>query len=121
MLDTRNGGDAQASRYSLNLEWGISEGLIYENVELTEFDIREVIRKGCGQIKSAFGLDFGFTDPNAFICCAVDPGLNKIYVFDEWYKVGTTNKQIAEQIKLMGYGGQKIICDSAKKFGTQPR
>lgn len=95
-------------------DWGISEGLIYENVELAEFDIKEVIRKGCGQIKSAFGLDFGFTDPNAFICAAVDPGLNKIYIFDEWYKSGTTNKEIARQIKEMGYGGQKIICDSAE-------
>ena len=95
-------------------EWGISEGLIYENVELAQFDIREVIRAGCGQIKSAFGLDFGFTDPTALICAAVDPGLNKIYVFDEWYKTGTTNREIAEQIRLMGYGGEKIICDSAE-------
>ncbi len=38
----------------------------------------------------------------------------KIDVFDEWYKRGVTNKIIAEQIKRMGYGGQRLICDSAE-------
>ena len=47
-------------------EWGIAEGLIYTNVVCEEFDVDE-IRKIKG-IKSAFNLDFGFTDPNAFVC-----------------------------------------------------
>ena len=93
-------------------EWGIAEGLIYTNVICEDFDINEV-RKISG-IKSAFNLDFGFTDPNAFVCEMVDNAAKRIYIFDEWYKTGVTNKIIAEQIKAMGYGGQKIICDSAE-------
>lgn len=93
-------------------EWGIAEGLIYTNFRQADFDIQE-IRQITG-IKSAFNLDFGFTDPNAFVCEMVDNTARKIYVFDEWYKTGTTNRQIAEQIKAMGYGGQRIICDSAE-------
>jgi len=93
-------------------EWGIAEGLIYTNFEQVDFDPNE-IRKISG-IKSAFSLDFGFTDPNAFICSMVDNSAKTIYIFDEWYKTGTTNQQIAEQIKAMGYGGQRIICDSAE-------
>lgn len=93
-------------------EWGIAEGLIYTNVVCEDFDINEV-RKISG-IKSAFNLDFGFTDPNAFVCEMVDNAAKRIYIFDEWYKTGVTNKIIAEQIKAMGYGGQKIICDSAE-------
>lgn len=93
-------------------EWGIAEGLIYTNIEQADFDIDEV-RKTPG-IKAAFSLDFGFTDPNAFICSMVDNTNMIIYVFDEWYQTGTTNQKIAEQIKTMGYGGQRIICDSAE-------
>ena len=93
-------------------EWGIAEGLIYENYIMQDFDVDE-IRKTEG-IKSAFNLDFGFTDPNAFVCELIDNTNMKIYIFDEWYKSGVTNKVIAQQIKDMGYGGQVIICDSAE-------
>lgn len=93
-------------------DWGIAEGLIYTNVRVEEFDVDEIQKiKG---IKAAFNLDFGFTDPNAFVCEMVDNAAMRIYIFDEWYKTGVTNKTIAEQIKKMGYGGQRIVCDSAE-------
>lgn len=91
-------------------DWGIAEGLIYTNVECRDFDVEE-LRKTEG-IKSAFGLDFGFTDPNAFVCMLYDE--STIYIFDEWYATNTTNKEIARVIKDMGYGSQKIICDCAE-------
>lgn len=93
-------------------EWGIAEGLIYENVVCEEFDINKV--RAIPGIKAAFNLDFGFTDPNAFVCEMVDNKAMRIYVFDEWYKTGVTNKVIAQTIKDKGYGGQKIICDCAE-------
>lgn len=93
-------------------EWGIAEGLIYTNVKFENFNIDE--KKGLPGIKVAFGLDFGFTDPNAFTCLLVDNKNLKIYVFDEWYRTGVTNKIIAQAIKDKGYGGQRIICDSAE-------
>lgn len=95
-----------------NGDWGIAEGLIYENVVFDEvFDVEE-LRKKKG-VKAAFGNDFGFTDPNAFICCLVDNADMRIYIFDEWYQTGVTNKVIAQKIKTMGYGSQQIICDCA--------
>lgn len=93
-------------------DWGIAEGLIYENFRIEDFDVDE-IRKIPG-IKSAFNLDFGFTDPNAFVCEMVDNTNMNIYIFDEWYQTGVTNKIIAAKIKEMGYGGQVIVCDSAE-------
>ncbi|MDD5987310.1 MAG: PBSX family phage terminase large subunit [Eubacteriales bacterium] len=93
-------------------EWGIAEGLIYENAVQEYFDVDEV-RKIDG-IKAGFGLDFGFADPNAFVCSLVDQSSMTVYVFDEWYKTGCTNKEIARQIKDMGYGGERVICDSAE-------
>ena len=94
-------------------EWGIAEGLIYTNFEQADFDVAEV--KKIPGIKAAFSLDFGYTDPNAFICSMVDNNAKVIYIFDEWYGMeGVTNQVIAQKIKDMGYGGQRIICDSAE-------
>lgn len=93
-------------------EWGISEGLIYENFKVERFD-PDFIRRQKG-MKSAFGLDFGYTDPNALVCMLVDMENERIYVFDELYETGLTNTQIANRIKDMGYGGQRIVADSAE-------
>lgn len=93
-------------------EWGIAEGLIYEKVSVQNFDVDKI--RGIPGIKSAFNLDFGFTDPNAFVCELVDNKNMKIYIFDEWYQTGVTNRVIAQKIKEKGYGGQVIICDCAE-------
>lgn len=93
-------------------EWGIAEGLIYPNHRVEDFDVDEV--RAIPGIKSSFSLDFGFTDPSAFVCAMVDNTAMRIYVFDEWYKRGATNKTIAQAIKDKGYGGQRITCDSAE-------
>lgn len=93
-------------------DWGIAEGLIYENVEQKDFDIDDIRTKD--GVIACFGLDFGFTDPTAFVACMVDNSTKTIYVFDEWYKTKVTNKQIAESLVQLGYGSQLIICDSAK-------
>lgn len=95
-----------------NGEWGITDGLIYDRVEMRGFDV-DALRKVEG-IKSAFGLDFGFTDPTHFACALIDNSEMVIYIFDEWRQVGVTNKEIAQRIKSMGYGGQRIVCDSAE-------
>lgn len=92
-------------------EWGVAEGLIYTNVVYEGFDADEIRR--INGIKSAFGLDFGYTDPNAFVCMLVNNAAMKIYIFDEWYQNGVTNKIIVQQIQSMGYGGERIICDCA--------
>ena len=92
-------------------DWGVSEGLIYENVEVGDFDIDELRRSG---FKGAYGLDFGYTDPNAFVAMLIDNDKKVIYIFDEFYKTGITNKQIAEEIKRKGYGSERIICDCAE-------
>ena len=93
-------------------DWGIAEGQIYTNYKIEAFDVDEV--RQIPGIKAVFNLDFGFTDPNAFVCEMVDNTNMKIYIFDEWYQTGVTNKVIADQIKRMGYGNQRIICDCAE-------
>lgn len=93
--------------------WGVVEGLVYENWKEQEFNV-DVIRGQTG-IKSAFGLDFGYTvDPTALVCMLVDMANKKIYIFDELYETGLTNQQLASRIIDMGYAKEKIRADSAE-------
>lgn len=95
-------------------EWGIVDGLVYENWEEKLFDIEEI--KKISTINSAFGLDFGYVnDPSALFCGLIDIPLKSIYVFDEMYKKGLSNEKIAENIHQMGYAKEKIVADSAEK------
>ena len=94
-------------------EWGIAEGLVYENWEELDFDYKEISkRKG---VISTFGLDFGYTnDPTAFIALLVDDINKEIYIFDEHYQKAMSNSMIAEMIKYKGYSKERIIADSAE-------
>ena len=94
-------------------DWGIIEGLVYENWEERLFSIDEV-RKTPG-IKSAFGLDFGYTnDPTALFCGLIDTSSKTLWVFDEIYKPGMSNEDIAAAITEAGYAKERIRADSAE-------
>ena len=94
-------------------EWGIAEGLVYDNFTEKEFDVQEVSKKQ--GVISTFGLDFGYTnDPTAFIALLVDKSESTIYIFDEIYKKALTNKDIYNEISYKGYTKEKIIGDSAE-------
>lgn len=93
--------------------WGVADGLIYENWKEETFDVNEISKRS--GVVSAFGLDFGYTnDPTAFFCGLLDIENKQIYVFDEIYEKAMSNKKIAETIRSMGYGKERIIADSAE-------
>lgn len=93
--------------------WGIVDGLVYENWEEIAFNLDEV--KQIPNVRSVFGLDFGYTnDPSALFCGLIDLSDNKIYVFDEMYEKGLVNAKIFEKISEMGYAKEKIKADSAE-------
>lgn len=90
--------------------WGIVEGVIYENWKEQEFKLDDI--RHC---KSAFGLDFGYTnDPSAFFVGFLDLENKKLYVWDEFYEKGLSNKRIFEKISSMGYLKERIIADCAE-------
>lgn len=94
-------------------DWGIVEGLIFENWEEKAFDIDKV--RKMASVKSAFGLDFGYTnDPSAFFCGLIDVTAKTIWVFDEIYKKGMSNEAIYAEITKAGYAKEKIRADSAE-------
>lgn len=93
--------------------WGIVDGLVYENWKEQDFDIDEV--RSRKDIISAFGLDFGYTnDPSTLFCGLLDLQNKQLFVFDEMYEKGLSNKKIADTIKDMGYGKERITADSAE-------
>ncbi len=94
-------------------DWGIVEGLIFENWEEKAFDIEEIRR--LKSVKSAFGLDFGYTnDPSALFCSLVDTVSKTIWVFDEMYQKGMSNERIASEITAMGYRKERIRAEAAE-------
>ncbi|WP_318773060.1 terminase large subunit [Bacillus gobiensis] len=94
-------------------EWGIAEGAIFTNWREFAFDKSEIIKRP--GVKSAFGLDFGFTvDPTAFPASIVDPKNREIFIFDEIYEKGLLNNEIADAIKNKGYQKEIIIADAAE-------
>ena len=94
-------------------DWGVVDGLVYENWKEQVFDTSEITRRAT--VKSAFGLDFGYTnDPSAFICLLVDETAREIYVFDEMYQKGMSNDDIGEEMVRRGYSKERIRADSAE-------
>ena len=93
--------------------WGIAEGLVYENFIEQEFDYMDISKRAGA--KTVFGLDFGYTnDPTAFIAAIVDQENKELYIFDEHYQKAMTNEDIANMIKYKGYSKETITADSAE-------
>lgn len=94
-------------------DWGVIEGLVYENWTIEAFDVEALVKQT--NISSAFGLDYGYTnDPSALFCGLVDKVERVIYVFDEFYKKGMLNRDIAAEVKRMGYQKEHITADTAE-------
>lgn len=94
--------------------WGIVEGLVYENWKEELFDIEDI--KEIKGIHSVFGLDYGYTnDPSALFCGMLDLAGKRLFVFDEMYKTGMSNKAIAVEIKRKGYEKEVIRADRELK------
>lgn len=92
-------------------DWGVVDGLVYERWKEQSFIMQDLPKDA----QSAFGLDFGYTnDPTAFFCGFLSLSERKLYVWDELYKKGLSNKSIHSEIVRMGYGKERITADSAE-------
>lgn len=90
--------------------WGIVDGLVYERWIEKDFILSDI--RHC---KTFCGMDFGYTnDPTAFVIGFIDTNKKEIWIWDELYKKGLVNREIALEIESMGYKKEKITCDSAE-------
>lgn len=105
--------DPRRARVFCDGEWGVSEGLIYDNWTEEDFDYLDILKQP--DIKTAFGLDFGYAVSfNAFVAVLVDLKGRKLWIYDEMYEKGLTNIDIAKKITKMGYGKEEIWADAAE-------
>lgn len=92
--------------------WGVVDGLVYENWKEQDFNIDDIKSK---DTISVFGLDFGYTnDATALFCGILDLKAKKLWVFDEMYKKGLSNKDIYDNVVKMGFVKEQIIADSSE-------
>lgn len=85
--------------------WGIIDGLIFENWEEKEFTLLDLNK----QCKTFCGMDFGYTnDPTAFLIGFIDTNKKEIWIWDELYKKALVNREIASEIESMGIERQIV-------------
>ena len=90
--------------------WGIVEGSVYENWKEEEFTLDQVVN--CDSVD---GIDFGYTnDPAAVFIGFIDTEHKKLYVWDEVYKKGLSNKRLYEEIESMHYQKKSFTADCAE-------
>lgn len=93
-------------------DWGVAEGLVFENFTVEDFDVPNVIK---ASDKVVHGMDFGFThDPTAFAEAAVNFKSKDIYIFNELYQQGMTTDDILNWLVEHDYRNSDITADSAE-------
>ena len=96
-----------------NGDWGVVEGLVFENFEVRDFNINETIKR-VGETTA--GLDFGFThDPTTFPRLAVDLKNKELWIYAEHYEHAMTTDDIFEMIKRNDMLDAYICADSAEQ------
>ena len=82
----------------------------------TNLKIREITDKEIKQFDNILdGNDFGYAvDPNCYLQMHYDKTRKRLFIFNEIYKVGMSNKQLALEIKKIKIGHSYITCDSAE-------
>ena len=94
-------------------DWGVAEGLVFENFEVKEFDW---VKKLKDKQVVAHGSDFGFTqDPTTLVSTIVDTQNKELWIYDEYYQRGMLTDEIYQMYLDKGLKNAKIIADSAEK------
>lgn len=83
------------------------------NYTVRDLDISDLRTRGLTPLA---GLDFGYVnDPTAIVCSLLDEDRKTIYVYNEYYRTGLLNNEIADILKGMGLSKSTIIADSAEQ------
>jgi len=94
-------------------DWGVAEGLVFENFEVKEFDWVKKLKE---KQVVAHGSDFGFTqDPTTLISTIVDLKNKELWIYDEHYQRGMLTDEIYQMYLDKGLKNAEIIADSAEK------
>lgn len=96
-----------------NGDWGVVEGLVFENFEVMDFDPIQKIKE---VNETTAGMDFGFThDPTTLVRSVVDLKNKELWIYGESYQHGALTKDIMQMITEAGLKESYIAADSAEK------
>ncbi|MGK8461430.1 PBSX family phage terminase large subunit, partial [Staphylococcus epidermidis] len=94
-------------------DWGVAEGLVFDNFEVKEFDW---VKKLKDKQVVAHGSDFGFTqDPTTLVSTIVDTQNKELWIYDEYYQRGMLTDEIYQMYIDKGLKNAEIVADSAEK------
>lgn len=94
-------------------EWGVAEGLVFDNFSVVDFNIDQTIQR---INETTAGLDFGFThDPTALVCSVVDLEKKEIWIYREHYQRGMLTDAIVKMLKDNQLDRTLLTADSAEK------
>ena len=93
-------------------EWGVAEGLIYDNWRVDSIDLSKLDNKD--KLVLCNGGDFGFNDPTTFIRSAVDIDNKKIYIYEEYWNQFMTVDDMEELLKKHKLDKVQFIVDNAR-------
>lgn len=93
-------------------EWGVAEGLVFENFKVVNFDPIQKIK----EIQEVtHGQDYGFTnDPTTHVSSIVDLENKEIWIYDEHYELAMTTQNIFDMVNKKGALNAPITGDSAE-------
>lgn len=106
-IEKRASVDANFRRIHIDCEYGNYEGLVFPEITLID-DLPE-------QGRTAYGLDFGYTNDPASVIKVMQQGDN-LYLHEEIYQTGLSNAQLAARMKGQGIrlNFDTIYADSAE-------
>jgi phage terminase large subunit len=100
------------ARIVCNGNWGVAEGLVFENFEVKDFDIDATIKR-VGL--TVHGMDFGFRhDPTTLPSSVLDLANKEIWIYGELYELAMRTQQIFNAIKAKGLLNAEIVADNTE-------
>nr|DAU21693.1 MAG TPA: terminase large subunit [Caudoviricetes sp.] len=100
--------------------YALGEFATLDKLIFPKYEKRIINKDNISDLKSYFGLDYGFiNDPSAFMHVKIDEQNKVLYIVEEYVRKNLTNDKIANAIIDLGYSKEEIKADSAEKKSNQ--
>ena len=100
--------------------YALGEFATLDKLIFPKYEKRIINKDNISNLKSYFGLDYGFiNDPSAFMHVKIDEQNKVLYIVEEYVRKNVTNDKIANAIIDLGYSKEEIKADSAEKKSNQ--
>ena len=100
--------------------YALGEFATLDKLIFPKYKKRIINKDNISNLKSYFGLDYGFiNDPSAFMHVKIDEQNKVLYIVEEYVRKNLTNDKIANAIIDLGYSKEEIKADSAERKSNQ--